>query len=320
MKALELKNSLTAKISPIYFFKGEDFYLKSLALKAVTDLVDSDFKDFNLSVFDNLSDVKAVVLALETMPVMAELKVVVVKSCKGDETSIKALTEYAKQPQTGATLALVVEDDSLKQLYQYGEMVDCNKATAVEVYKLITDDCAAHGFEIASDAVRKLAELTGFDMGRISSELKKLYAFCDGEKLTLAAVVNLVAPDLDFQIFEITNAIVEGRNGDIIGILDSLLKRGERPSVLLGVITNQYRKMLHASLSDLNDADLAKCFGMKNSYGIMVARRLAKSYSQMTLKTIVDKLVELEYGFKVGKFSEDDALKFAVAYLLKKGA
>ena len=76
----DLKKRLSVEILPVYFLKGQDAYVKELAIGVLKGLLDKDFLDMNLTVFEDSSDMEAVVQTLNTVPVFDERRLVVVKS------------------------------------------------------------------------------------------------------------------------------------------------------------------------------------------------------------------------------------------------
>lgn len=79
----DLKKRLSVEILPVYFLKGQDAYVKELAIGVLKGLLDKDFSDMNLTVFEDSSDMEAVVQTLNTVPVFDERRLVVVKSTEG---------------------------------------------------------------------------------------------------------------------------------------------------------------------------------------------------------------------------------------------
>ncbi|UKI15357.1 MAG: hypothetical protein L6V85_10120 [Clostridiales bacterium] len=83
----------------MYFLKGQDAYVKELAIGVLKGLLDKDFSDMNLTVFEDSSDMAAVVQTLNTVPVFDERRLVVVKSSEGlDDAGRAKLEAYLNNP------------------------------------------------------------------------------------------------------------------------------------------------------------------------------------------------------------------------------
>lgn len=95
----DLKKRLSVEILPVYFLKGQDAYVKELAIGVLKELLDKDFSDMNLTVFEDSSDMEAVVQTLNTVPVFDERRLVVVKSTEGlDDAGRAKLEAYLNNP------------------------------------------------------------------------------------------------------------------------------------------------------------------------------------------------------------------------------
>lgn len=108
----DLKKRLSVEILPVYFLKGQDAYVKELAIGVLKGLLDKDFADMNLTVFEDSSDMAAVVQTLNTVPVFDERRLVVVKSSEGlDDAGRAKLEAYLNNPSGFSVLAF--SDDAI---------------------------------------------------------------------------------------------------------------------------------------------------------------------------------------------------------------
>ena len=308
----ELESSVKKGLKAAYFIKGDDLYLvdysKSVLKSLVTDGADEEFA---VEVFEDFSEPDEILAVLDTPSFFSELKLVLVKEAsKANDKLIERLGAYLSNPNPSSVLAVVVSDDSFKSLYKAGEQVVCNHPDAPEASRFVVSE--------ALPAVRLLVEYTARDLARANSELQKLYAFSENKKITDADVKALVAPDTEFQIYELTNALSRGDNKKVLAVYNALLARGEKGATLLSLLENQYRRVFHTALNQgKRDEEIAAYFGVK-PYSVKVARDVAARYTQQSLKKIVDMLTELDYSFKSGKMTDTEAVDYAVSYLIKK--
>lgn len=116
----DLKKRLSVEILPVYFLKGQDAYVKERAIGVLKGILDKDFADMNLTVFEDSSDMEAVVQTLNTVPVFDERRLVVVKSSEGlDDAGRAKLEAYLNNPSGFSVLAFsddaVARDDFPKK-------------------------------------------------------------------------------------------------------------------------------------------------------------------------------------------------------------
>jgi DNA polymerase-3 subunit delta len=114
---------------------------------------------------------------------------------------------------------------------------------AVWVRKQIEDD----GFRIDDNALRRLVELAGADLRRLTNEIKKLSAASMPEKkITVDLVVGLVQDANPLENFALTDAIVSGRGSRAMAVLKKLLDDGAEPIALLGLLSYNLRRLMTA--------------------------------------------------------------------------
>ena len=84
---------------------------------------------------------------------------------------------------------------------------------------------------------------------------------------------------------------------------------------MFALISNQFRRLFYASISDLTNAELAGLLGVKE-FAIMKARQLAKGFSKAQLKKICSLLEEMDYAVKSGAMLQTNALYLLVFNIL----
>lgn len=92
-----------------------------------------------------------------------------------------------------------------------------------------------------------LAEYCLRDMSRISSETKKLVSF--GE-ITRELVQQHVTKDVEYAVFDLSDAISEKNAAKSIEIIQALLNGGEDAVKIIITLYNFYRRMFYAATGD----------------------------------------------------------------------
>lgn len=328
MEAADLSKRLKIEILPVYFLKGQDSFLTDWAVNVFSTLVDPDYADFNLSEFREAGDMKDVVASLSTVPVFSERRVAIVRSCANMDAGGKSRLEaYLKRPAPFSVL--VLNDDSvpagqsrrrespLADLYAYGDVVKCGEVSFEQFSGWIAAAAKKRGASVSKGAVSLLWDWTAGNMTAALNELYKLAAYADGRRIEEGDVKLLVTPANDFKAYALSKALAQGNNDLALGILRSLLDRGEAPYALLAMISGQYRRMLHAKISPMDNASLAAAEGVPE-WSARAARELAASYGAASLKRLTDRLHSLECSFKSGAITDAAALHEAFAVLLRR--
>ncbi|MBD5092638.1 MAG: DNA polymerase III subunit delta [Clostridiales bacterium] len=322
MKFGELKGHINsvlageAKFAPAYVVSGDDNYLRAQSVALFESIVGVDFADLNLSRFCADNGIDAAIDVLNTYPVFDEYRVVTLtvgqKLADEDKERLKA---YISSPSESSILVLDCDAEAAVSFRGKGyERVDCTKLEDAELYREVKNLCAPT-HNIDNDAALELAKRTQGYMHRIASEITKLKAYCE-RTITLADVCEMVAVDIDYQIYALADAVSKKDAATAFQVLDSFYKNGIRAMRIINQMYDKYRKMLHAELNKgLSNDDIGNLLGMKGG-AVYHLRKVSGGYSQMRLKRSVDYLHSLQYDVLSGRRTENSALQQAVLELL----
>ncbi|MDR3263059.1 MAG: DNA polymerase III subunit delta [Clostridiales bacterium] len=315
MNALEFD---VKELYPLYILRGGDAYLKDGVIKKIKSILPSESFDIDYIRFEEDAKVSDIVSAADTFSFFESKKVIYFRAAYGGklaEADKTLLAEYAKNPC--AATVLVIDDGAslFKFLEKYAQIVVCDFPGEGFVARWLKNLLTAKGYDIEPSAASLLIKYCGTDMMKIHVEAEKLTSYASGRIVRDSDVTECVAPDTEFQVFELTNYLAKKDNKNSVRIYNILIGRGEAPAFLLSMITSQFRRILHTMLSDLSDGELAALFKAKE-YPITLARRLSANFTKLKVKKIVDNLALNEYLFKSGALSEKAALELSFSYLL----
>lgn len=307
MNASELnRDTLT---SGVYYLNGNDSYWLKYAENVFKSLLPLD--SLSLYIFDKIFDINDALNALFTLSFDGSANVILVRDTdfKLDDKGRKRLSEALKND--------ISPNFIIFSNVNFLSASDKKKMQAINCNRLDKYSCSKYAQKFFTSGIDKkaldlLIEYTNCDMARISVESEKLLAFCQENAVKATDVSDLVVEDTELQIYEFVNNIVSNNKTMAKKQMDKLLKRGEAPSYLMAALVNQYRRMLHCSLSKLDNKALSEIFNVKE-YAILKARE--NKYTKMKLKNTVDMLINYEYKFKSGEMSEQTAFNCVVSYL-----
>lgn len=160
------------------------------------------------------------------------------------------------------------------------------------------------------------AEFLVFTCGRelltLGQELDKLSAHAgEREEISRADIETVATPTLECTVFQMVDALVEGREPEAFRLLAAMLERRQERIGILAMIARQYRHMLHASLmkgAGLSDAQVQKALGVP----AFAYRRLLQQMRGMdddALRARLNLCVETDFAIKSGRMREDAALE-----------
>ena len=295
----------------LYVVEGDDSYLRNQAIEVFRSLVDKDVADLNLSEFDGGVSGNVLTNAIEALPFMADRRVVIVRDweVRADDGAVKAVLASVKRADS--TVAVFVSDTRALPtlLKKAATVVRCDKPDVFLLADRISAKFAAASVRASDGVCKMIATYSGLDTGRALNEADKLVS--TGLKLiTENEVKTYVHRETDYAIFALTDEIAAGNRAMALEILRDLSVENS-PASILAVLQNNYRRVLYVALSKESDEALIEALGV-HPYVLKKTRALAKNYSQVGIKKLVDKLTELETDFKTGKLSEENAMWLAI--------
>ena len=310
MKFQELKKNLQSALPNLFFIKGEDAFLREKAVEMVVSRA-VKLKELNALFFDDEStDMVAIVNSCRAFPMMDEHRVVVLKDLaikKSDDLSL--LVDYIKAP-TPSTILVIVASENVslyKKIEEFAVVVDCSYLDSPMLAKLVVTELSKQGVQIQQDALDALIEYCNHDYMRISNEIVKLTTFVGSGVVDLAIVQASVVKDVEYDIFELTNAVSE-KNGNVaISIIKNLLLRKEPPQKLLIMMQNSFRRMFYALSSKESNEDVALKLNVK-PFAVKKAREQAVKFGIAKLKKCMDLGAQLDFSVKNGKITDENAL------------
>ena len=304
----------------IYLFEGEDVYFRNSGIEALSERYVTQ-KELNFTVIDGetLSNgYDYLFTQLYSVPFMSEKRIVLLKEFYPKAENIKGeLKNYFEQP-VNETIFIISNgkaSDLLKKQKNV-EYVDCKRANVDVLIQWITSELTRKGFKISSFNAKKIAEYSLCDMTKIVNEVNKLTNYASGKsEITESDVELLVVKDTEYQIFQMTELIGKKDFDKAIKMLNEMLATGNSSQFLMVSIYNYFRRLLHISISDKSDVELAKEFST-HDFVIKKARAQSKNFKKKSLKNAVDTLAKSDYMSKNGASNFDTALMISIFKIL----
>src|SRR5207253_4294381 len=223
------------KLRPAYVFVGDEVFFRKKCREAILQyLVPADMREFSLFDFDlSETDLAEVLDRARTPSLMAPFQIFFVRGVKNlfgrgsNEDKLKAIEQYAKDPNPDAVLIFVADHISIpadarrmdltdRERYEriretlgcYCAIVELGRVEESDAVRWIQEYCVTREVKIEPDAARELVDSLGGDMMMISNELEKLILYV-GEKrrVTLGDVETMVLAAKQRSLYELTDAI-----------------------------------------------------------------------------------------------------------------
>ncbi|WAC07647.1 MAG: DNA polymerase III subunit delta [Thermodesulfobacteriota bacterium] len=248
---------------PLYYFYGEEEYLKNKAVHLVLErLGEKITPGLNFEVFAGSSTPVTTLLDhARTIPFLGARKIILVKEAENiPAEEQKRLFLYLESPSKKTTLILTssavnFRGNAFKPLLKsfakyagYGLVLELNHPFQNETPDWIKYMAQNFGKSMGSSVVSLLHELIGNNLLDLFHEMEKLALFT-GEKKEISKddVEKMISRLRTESVFELVDHIGNRRQYEALITLSQLLKSGEQPLKLLALIVRQFRMISRAS-------------------------------------------------------------------------
>ncbi len=274
---------------PVIVIEGDDAYLREDALEKLKEKLDISLSELNVTLRDGCDISVAEVVALaNSFPVMSDKRLIVLRDFLSEKKFIdlkdKAFAgffEYCNTPNETTCLVLIY--GKAKAPFKINATyVDCSKMDLYAVSSWIRTEVEKKNKTIERSLADKIAEYCDCDMYRVFQSVAKLSAYCE-KNIDVQAVELLVPKDIEVVIFELANAICEGRFERALEVCRKLLLE-EEPSKIMGSIYSGFRRMFFATGCSLSDDALSDKLGVK-PYAVKKAREQGEKFGIKKLKS-----------------------------------
>lgn len=244
-------------IAPVYFFSGEETFLKEEALGILKNhfFNDPSSIEFNYNLFyaSETSGEKILSSAL-TLPFLSSQRLVVVKEAEQlKHFPQENLVNYLENPPASTCLVLVSEkteskNKSIQLIRDKAETVRFWPLYARQLPSWIMQRIITQGKKRISLAVAEyLQEIVGDNLWDLSQEIEKLLLYTqDKKEITIEDIATLGGYFRQHNTFEYIKALVKKELPSAVNILSTLCNQGEQPVVILAGIYRRFQKMLIA--------------------------------------------------------------------------
>lgn len=171
----------------------------------------------------------------------------------------------------------------------------------------VAQRAAELGVRLQGDAARTLIDMVGTSPLALQTELEKLALYAAGRPVTAEAVRDAASVAIphaaELAVFQMAEAVAEGRTKEALSVLRDLLAVGEYPLVILSLIGRQYRLILTACglPAGASPAALARALGIPQAPARRVAaqaRALGAEGAALGLRRVLEADMAIKKGLE----------------------
>ena len=315
------------QIGKLYLFYGEERFLIQLYEQRIKKaLLLPEDEMMNLDVMQSPQDPLQVQSSIETLPFMAERRVVIIKESGAFDLKPGKMGELADLMQDIPESATVIWIESkvdkrskfYKAVQKYGYVVEFKRLGENELRTWIGQEVKRKGVQLDRNTASYFLSLTGNDMVRIQMELEKLTSYAKERGIiSREDVDSIVSVTIENSIFKLTDHLGNQQPAAAYRIYRQLLEDNEPVQRIFFMMIRQFRLLYKASLMQGADRNaVAKELGVP-SFAAGNYQNQARRFGEKRLKELLNKLLDLDTATKTGELDAEEAATLVILQYAK---
>ncbi len=302
MDERQLRHELSERIiRPAYVLLGNDATRREQAFRDIRDAaVDPTLHDLAVQTFDGDSvQVDQIIEAARTAPFLGERRVVYVRrfdamSTDDQATVIELLA--AGLPTTVLVLAATSLDRRRKatqSLLEHAAVVQLEDPEGEGMISWLLRESRVYGLRLQGQTARRLIDVAGSQVDVLRRELEKLSLYVGCGEVTEEDVLQVAAagsPEAaQNAIFQLCDAVAEGRTAQALYKLDEVLNGGANGIYVIVMLARHYRLLLGVkTCGETNPNRVSQALNLKAPR--FVVERLLSQAARLTQRQIEEGL------------------------------
>ena len=305
----------------VYLIYGPEVYLRKQYRDKLAGAVIGSDDTMNYNYFEGKGiDVKEIIGLCETMPFLADYRVVVVENSQFFSSSQEELAAYI--PNIPETTCLIFVEESadkrnklFKAVSQKGYVANMASPDEKSLKLCIGSALKNAGKSISERTVMHFLNTVDNDMENIKQELEKLICYAaDRDFISDEDVDAICCVHVENKIFDMITAIAMKKQKEALRLYEDLLALKEPPMRILYLIVRQFNVLLQIkelSVKGYSVQIIAERTGMRD-FIVKKNMRLIQSFSFDELKQAVNECADLEEAVKTGRMEDRIAVELVM--------
>ncbi len=322
MKFVQLSANLKeAGPASVYLVEGEEAFFRDHAvgaIRAACALANPALNDVRYEGEALKGDaLGSFVSDLRTLPFLDEKRLVRAYEFYPTEREWEsALKPYAASPCPSTVLVIVntgaKKGCDLKR--KVGVVyVDCGKESEEALSKWLFGVVRRAGLSIDGDATTLMVRYCDSNAARMKLEVEKLKLLLGhGGRITRETVENYIAKDVEYKIYELTQAASRGNFSAFSEILHDLMEKGYDENAALSALISHYRSLSEIAGMRGTDGEIGAALGLK-PYAVQKNREIVRRLGAERTQKLYLELYGLAAGMRSGLYQKAGALSAAIA-------
>lgn len=322
MKFVQLAKSLKEEgLAPVYLVEGEETFFRDHAVSAVRAacaLSNPALNDVRYEGDSLKGDaLTSFVSDLYTLPFFDERRLVRAYEFYPTERDWESVLKPYVQSPCPSTVLVIVNNGAKKgaELKRKGGVtfVDCGRESEETLSRWLFGVARRAELELDGESAALMVRYCNLDAARMKLEVEKLRLLLGhGGRVTRQIVEEYVAKDVEYKIYELTQAASRKNAKQFFEILGDLLEKGYDESSVLSALVSHFRTLSEIASMRGTDAELSAVLGIK-PYAVKKNREALARLGQARAKSLYLELYTLSADMRSGLYKNSGALSAAIA-------
>lgn len=305
----------------VYLLYGEESYLKRQYKQKLKNALAPSGDTLNAAYYEGKNcNIGEMIDLAETLPFLAEYRLILVENSGCFKSSCEELAEYMKHIAETTVFVFEEEDvDKRSKMYKAvknaGRAVEFARQKDALLVPWILGRLKRENKKITQSVMQLFLEKTGNDMENIDRELEKLFCYTLGKEVISAEDVEAVCTvQTTGRIFEMISCIAEGKRKQALELYYDLLALKEPPMRILFLIARQFQILLQVKELGRQGYDHKFIASKAGIPEFTVRRNLSQSgrFTTEQLKKAVLNCVKTEESVKTGILNDRMAVELLI--------
>lgn len=312
----------------LLLFEGEEENLKHEALQLLRKkTLPEGMEQLNETVL-TAPEADDVISAAETLPFLSDKRLLVVRDqdgLSGKKEANEKLVAYLKAPSSSCILIFYCEGkpDKRRKLYttikSNGTIVTFAPLKGPALTSWIVDQFRLNGKTCSVRNADFLSFTCGSDTELLKGEINKL-SFLSSEREEISAddINALATRSSECTVFQLVDAVTSAQDGRALQLMHTLLRAGEEPLAILGLLIRNYRILRSLMIMKMEKKDsgfMCSSLGIA-PFALEQYTRQLSMISGKQVKYALSSCISSDFGIKSGRLGIDGALEALILKLL----
>ena len=302
-------NLKSGEFQPLYYFYGEEEYLKIHYFTQFKQKVVIDMQEFNVIEFDNKNfNYDDFLNSVNSYPVMSERKLVTVTDVENSFVNkefsalLKDIPEYCTVVFLDTLVKKKTSSNSLAKAVAgaKGLAVEFKKPDTTTLVSWMSKQFKSYGKQIDKQNLYYILELTDNDMLHLSNEISKLCSFVKGDVVTAEDIDLMVSKSIETNRYVIADAFAASDYDKVFDVIDKLYKQSIDDIIIANLFYKTFNDMWlakNAVYAGKGAADLVSDFKFIPYAAPKIIKSAARFTTEFLTKAVL-KSVELDIKLK----------------------